>query len=90
MYSPDVDNNVVSDAKLEAVVHCYEKQLLELEEKVLKWQPAEKDKCKGLARRLKDINSKIWLRNQEHEDLKIEIEKMTDIICDLRVNCCKV
>ena len=90
MYSPDVDNNVVSDAKLEAVVHWYQKQLLELEEKVLKWQPAEKDKYKGLARRLKDINSKIWLRNQEHEDQKIEIEKMTDIICDLRVNCCKV
>jgi len=29
-------------------------------------------------------------KSQEHEDLKIEIEKMTDIIGDLRVNCGKL
>ena len=103
-YSPDDDNNDVSDTKLKAVIESYEKQLNDLGEKVLvlqseieikdKQQPIEKDKYKSLARRLKDERNQykdmVEEKKQEHEELKVEIEKMTDIIGDLRDNCGKL
>jgi hypothetical protein len=102
--SQDDDNNDVSDTKLKAVIHSYEKQLNDMGDKVLhlqseienkeKQQPAEKDKYKSLARRLKEERNQykelVEDKKQEHEDLKVEIEKMTDIIGDLRDNCGKL
>lgn len=104
--SQDDDNNDVSDTKLKAVIQSYEKQLNEMGEKVLHLQseienkekqqavPAEKDKYKSLARRLKEERNQfkelVEEKKQEHEDLKVEIEKMTDIIGDLRDNCGKL
>jgi len=104
IHSQDDDNNDVSDTKLKAVIQSYEKQLNELGEKVLllqseieikdKQQPAEKDKYKSLARRLKDERNQykemVEEKKQEQEDLKVEIEKMTEIIGDLRENCGKL
>jgi len=102
--SQDDDDNDVSDTKLKAVIQSYETQLNDMGEKVLQLQseienrdkqpPAEKDKYKSLARRLKEERNQykemVEEKKQEHEDLKVEIEKMTDIIGDLRDNCGKL
>ena len=54
----------------------------------------EKDKYKSLARRLKEerntYKEMVENKQQEQEELKIEMEKMTEIIVDLRDNCGKL
>ena len=104
MFSSDIDNNYESDRKLKAVILSYEKQVIELDEKVIflkreiemkdTQQPAEKDKYKSLAKRLKDERNQykemVEDKKQEHEELKVEIEKMTEMIGDLRDNCGKL
>ena len=99
------DNDKV--VKLKSLVHNYEKQVNDLSVKV--WgleesveckekqppvQQQEKDKCKSLARRLKDERNQykelVEEKKREQEELKVEIEKMTDIIGELRDNCRKL
>ena len=54
----------------------------------------EKDKYKSLARRLKEerntYKEMVECKKKEQEELKVEIEKMTEIIVDLRDNCGKL
>ena len=99
------DNDKV--VKLKSLVHNYEKQVndlsvkvrgleesVECKEKQPPVQQQEKDKCKSLARRLKDERNQykelVEEKKREQEELKVEIEKMTDIIGELRDNCRKL
>ena len=54
----------------------------------------EKDKYKSLARRLKEerntYKEMVEGKKKEQEELKVEIENMTEIIVDLRDNCGKL
>ena len=102
---PANDNDEV--VKLKSLVQNYEKQVndlsvkvrgleeaVECKEKQPPVQQQEKDKCKSLARRLKDERNQykelVEEKKREQEELKVEIEKMTDIIGELRDNCRKL
>jgi len=103
----DVDNNEVSDTKLTAVIQSYEKQMEEMSLKISSLEAAllesrekaaaaptgqgERDKYKGLARRLKEERNQfkemLEAKNNEQAELQVEMDKMTEMIGELRENC---
>jgi len=90
-----------SDEKVQLILGEYEKKLTDMTEQVndlnLKLevkdnqQPLEKDKYKSLARRLKDERNSyrdmVDEKKREQEELQVEIEKMSELIGELRRNC---
>lgn len=99
----DADNNDVTDGKLKAVIQSYEVQVREMADKVASLEVGlaeardkpvggqERDKYKSLARRLKEERNQykdlVEDKQTEQAALQDEMEKMTDMIGELRENC---
>jgi len=90
-----------SDEKVQLILREYEQKLADMTEQVNdlnmklevkdNQQPVEKDKYKSLARRLKDERNSyrdlVDEKKREQEELQVEIEKMSELIGELRTNC---